>query len=308
MRRFSAAVAATVFCLGLGAAAQDDLAISGKVELSFIADLDNSDNNKSDVNMDISLTKRLSESIAFVGKLDVEDTDNKNDLVEEAWVRWSSPTNSMLDVSLGRMEIEYGQDVDIFDYETYSHEVGEIDNTWALEFGIHPSDRLDLYVTTFDSKGTDTGLFQSYAVQGNIKLMEGLKLNLSYANIHDTAGAEEDDKRLSVGVDYKNELVGLRVFAEYLSLTDYDHSAAADHDGSVMQVGATYDIGEKMLVGLMYATEDINDTDLGGGLDESEIVVAWNLKLDKKNKIFVEYIMQSEADTSQLYAGTVLKF
>jgi len=125
---------------------------------------------------------------------------------------------------------------------------------------------------------------------------------------HSAQAGAEDDKRFSVGIDCKHELTGLRVFAEYLSLTDYDHDAAADHDGSVIQLGATYDIGGNMLVGLMYANEDINDAKLANATDESEIVVAWNLKLDKKNKIFVEYVMQTEADTSQLHAGTVLKF
>ncbi|MBD3348534.1 MAG: hypothetical protein GF400_04985 [Candidatus Eisenbacteria bacterium] len=347
MKRRLAVLAMSIALLGANARAQLGVEMSGGIDvwLDWVTEDDGTNEYKThdqDLDMALKFKYAPSETIAMKAKLDVEDTATDGDLLEEAYITWSnvgSPA-SPLSITFGRKELEFGQDKYLWETELNTHLWGEIDNRLALEFGVKAGDRAKVYLTnwqdTTDTYTTGSGdeeprdgfLFQSYALKGEVALARGLDLNLSYANIHDEgdtgAGETQDQGRLSAGVVYSDEQLGLTAFFEYLMVTGSRALTGTDeygftgpnldgNDGGVMQIGARYAFGleKKMEVGLFYETAafDTGGTDT---VDRSAVVLGFGYSPHKRNTILIEYVSESDdlgdIDRSTITTGVTCKF
>jgi hypothetical protein len=330
IRRTIALLAATSLWLGVDARAQDALAISGKIEAwldSFTTELGGVEttSRSEDVNMDIRLKWAPAENVSAHVKLDVENSGDDGDLLEEAYVtvsRVGSP-DSWLDITIGKKELKYGQGKFLWETFTFLHGWAEIDGVLALEFGVRLGDRAKLYVTNWlNSSGThvlpsgdfepnDNFLFQSHALKGEIKLADGVDLNVSYLNRHDesmtAAGQSLDEKRFSVGVSYSNKEIGLTAFAEYIGVENANFNDG--EDGSVVGFGLKCAIGagRKLEVGLKYDTAAFRD----GGVDtadESAIVLGLAYNVAKGTSLVAEYVSRRDDVAESAKRGMSMGF
>jgi hypothetical protein len=334
MKRVLAAFAVTCLWLGMEARAQDDLAISGKIEIW--SDWSTTDaagvetkTRAQDIDMDLKFKWTPVENVTGRVKLDVEDTAAAGDLLEEAYVTVShvgSP-DSPLDITFGKKELKFGQDKSLWEADTMVHDWAEVDNALALEFGVRLGERAKVYVTNWqqsdlpyvlpsgDEEPVDNFLFQSHALKGEIKLADGLALNLSYLNRHDEGktapGASQDEKRFSVGVNYENKDLGLKAFAEYVGVTDANFDEG--EDGSVLGVGLKYAIGmeRKLEVGLKYEISAFEDAGVDT-VDESVVVLGFAYNVAKGASVVAEYISGSDdvanSDARGMTMGFICKF
>ncbi|MHC5057248.1 MAG: porin [Planctomycetota bacterium] len=277
--------------------------------------------------MDLYAKWSVSETVKAVVMLEPDDADTADGLIEEAYVT-ISPADKPVDFTFGRKELKFGQDKKLWENEPLLHGWAEDDNELVMQFGFQAGEKAKIYLTNWqdqsgvytnasgDEEPDDNFLFQSYAIKGEIDLVEGLDLNVSYLNRHDDsqigAGQSTDEGRVSIGVAYKNKDVGVEAFFEYLSLTDTNFTDG--RDGSVLGIGTKFALGmdKKFEVGLLYELEDIEDSAGVTVVDESAFVLGCAYKLDSKTKAILEYVIGSDdlnnVDATRLTAGIQAKF
>jgi hypothetical protein len=311
---------------------------------------------KEDIDLSVKLSKKLTDTISFKAKLDCEDTASDGDLVEEAYVTWKKALGDNVDLAFGRKELKFGQDRYLWENDGKVHDYSELDNKLALEFGIKAGDAAKIYITNWQAhddtytdegdtggadddvvKARDSFLFQSFALKGEIKAADNLKVNVSYLNEHDESQLEDsvvetpkDDgfvpnhSRISVGVDYNDKDMGLRAWFEYLMLTAIGY--VDGYTGSIIQVGVKYKVDPKLEVGLNFETYTASvDNDKATGMHEdeetsSQIVVGAAYYPDSKNPVVLEIVLDNETKKdgptsvetktgkTTITIGTILKF
>jgi hypothetical protein len=318
------------------AGAQDDLVISGKVLPWISVEDDGTDTSVSGlVEMDIYIAKKLANDVTLTVKLDVEDSGDDGDLIEEAYVRWSrvgGPT-SPFEIAFGRKEIKAGQDIKLYEFNTLVH-ADEQDNSIALEFGVKLGDKALLYVTDFlnrKASGTTAGnpddnfAFQSHAMKLELAPVHGLKINLSYLNLHNEAYSADafgstDQAQYVMGIDYRHAGSGLRVFFEYLAMRNADGDLSGEpsyvnnYDSDTVQFGAKLDFGpdRRFGAGVSFETRKADAASGNPAIDATRVIVGLHAKVDAKNLLWAEYVIDKEdvaaTKTTVFQAGVCFKF
>jgi hypothetical protein len=312
VKKLAFAAVCTLFCASAVVQAQDDLKISGDVEIwaDLVTVTDNSDTavasfktetrTEQEVDLTVKLEKQLTDMIKFTAKLDCEDTAADNDLVEEAYVTWAKALGDNVDLAFGRKEIEFGQDRKLWETEAWTHHFGEEDNKMALEFGIKAGDAAKIYLTNWqsrtgmwqDDKNTpgdssddiytprDSFLFQSFALKGEIKAADNLMVNVSYLNEHDDLMLRDDSVADYAAAGYVPNQTRI--------------SVGVDYSDKEMGLRAWF---EYLMVNAIEYTDDIFPT--GGtnyfidGANGSVIQVGVKYKVDPKLEVGLNYEMAS---------------
>jgi hypothetical protein len=336
MRKMAMGLVVAFLLVAAAAGAQDDLVISGKVMPWISVEDDGTDTSVSGlVEIDLFLTKKLANDVVLTVKLDVEDSGSDGDLIEEAYVRLSrvgGPT-SPLEIAFGRKEIKAGQDIKLYEFDTLVH-ADEQDNSVALEFGVKLGDRAKLYVTDFLNRkagGTTAGdpddsfAFQSYAMKLELAPIDGLKINLSYLNLHNEAYSADafgntDQAQYAMGIDYRHAGSGLRVFLEYLAMRSTDGDLGGDtvyvnnYDSDTLQFGAKLDFGPNRRFGAGVSVETRKADAASGNpeIDATRVILGFHMKVDAKNLFWAEYVIDKEdvaaTETKVFQAGVCFKF
>lgn len=195
----------------------------------------------------------------------------------------------------------------------FSHP-GEIDNVFAIQAQYAYKDLAKLELAVFqndevNAMGDDRGmhednsedsmLLRSYATRLTVTPVEGLSMQLSFANRHldsmddDTYGytdGEEDSYALSFGVDYKWNSVPVEVYGEYIHGWNVRH--LDDMDTDTIQVGLVWGVTEKIDLITDFEWMGIdNDT---GSANIDEDLYRWSLggcyTTDYGVKFLAEYL------------------
>ena len=271
------------------AAADDDVKISGAVEVQYLRSSDTlaakgGDEVKPE-EIYITIDKEVSETTALRIKLDGADMNkstHSHKMVEEAYIEFKNILGQPLSLIYGKDEMPFGQDYEKFFISSRTHGF-EIDKVWGFH-AIYKVDGLGkVSAAVFERDTTkDVAMTESFAAEVKAdKLSSDFSIEASYAKRGKEEGAaEEDETRYSVGAVYK--VGALTLHAEHTGFSDYDFTKGRDLD--VTLVGVDYKVG-KALAMVRYEASD----DSVAGNEDERIAYGLSYKLDKNTTAAVEY-------------------
>lgn len=196
---------------------------------------------------------------------------------------------------------------------TFSHP-GEIDNVFGVQAHYAYKDLAKLELAVFqnadlDDQGSrmgmhednseDSMLFRSGAVRVWLMPVEGLKMQLSFANQHmdymddDTQagrGGDEDKYALSFGANYKMKDLPLEFYGEYIH--GWNQAYVDDFDTNTLQLGVVWGVTEKIDLVLDGEWLQLDNDNIVGGDDEDfyRVAIGATYKTDYGVNFLVEYM------------------
>jgi hypothetical protein len=316
---------------GAASYAQEPLEISGKAEImvDFMRADGGEEDAASDVDIDLKMKKVLSDKVTVKVKLDVEDTADDGDLVEEAYIVLKDVGPLVL--SFGRKEVKAGQDKMLWETFPFMHK-NEHDNKIALEACAPIGEKVKVYLTTFqETEGASTAnepydQFQSWAVKGEVKLAENLQLNVSALNAHNESftgpGQAQDEHQICVGLVYDNKETGLCIFAEYMMVENWFDDLGETptevyidgDDGAIIHLGVKMSFGAEKKSSIGLIGEQQMSKFMGGGRtrDDKRLIAGFGYKAAPKCELFGELTMDrsnlTATEETLFTVGTIVKF
>jgi len=296
--------AALVFCMSATAMAEDDVKISGSVEIQYRSSSDKYKRTGNDEikaeELYIKIEKEVAENVYAMIKLDGADIDggkqsSTHKYIEEAQAIFKNVAHAPLTIIFGKDEMPFGQDYEKFLISSRTHGF-EIDKVWGLH-GIYKIDgfgstaaasfeRAPAYDTASQKYvKPNTGLTDSIALKLKAdKLIKNLSIEASYATIgkDDSVAAEENESRISIAGKYKMGNLGLH--GEYTTFSDMGHVKGSDL--AVIQVGADYKVDSWLLK----ARHEISDNNVDNdGSEVNRTVVGVSHYFSKKAFVALEW-------------------
>jgi hypothetical protein len=231
------------------ALAEDDVKISGSVEIQYRSSKDiyddaigsypsNPDNGETggDVirpeELYLKLTKKIDKGVEVLLKFDGADMDKDGDdkkYLEEAQLIFTDIGPDGFTIVAGKDEMPFGQDYEKFMFSSATHGL-EIDKVWGLH-AIYNFKKLGTIAAAVFEKdrAVDTKIEDSFAARVTIdKFIKNLSVEASMARIgeDEAAGIEKDETRLNTGAVLKwGDFIfhaERSLITNYGNLDDYD--------------------------------------------------------------------------------------